>query len=256
MSPAPSGAGLSYVAAMLRSVETSAEFQPLPTVMADSRQADRRPWVMMNMISSIDGGTSVAGKSSELGDEDDKTMFQALRAVPDVILVGARTVAAENYQPVTLDAERRAMRSEMGLAEVPTLAIVTGRLSIDPESRVLGDPDHKPLLITSTQADPSKLVLIGDSADVAILPDLEPQTILDHLGAARVVLLEGGPTLNGHFVVADLVDEVNLSVSPVLLSGESPRIAWGGAAVPAHQMRRDRVVFGDRLMFVRYLRDT
>ncbi|MGB7860049.1 MAG: dihydrofolate reductase family protein [Acidimicrobiia bacterium] len=242
---------------MLRSVDPSNDpLNPLDLVLTEERIASGRPWVMLNMISSLDGGTAVSGKSSELGDDDDSEMFQALRAVPDVILVGAATVAAENYRPITLDETRRRRRSDLGLAETPTLAIVSGRLSIDPDARVFGDPDHKPLIITSTFANPSKLVLIGDSADVAILPDLEPATILQHLGAAKVVLVEGGPSLNGQFVASGLVDEVNVSTSPLLLSGESARIAHGPVASPPQRMLVDRVLFGDRLLFVRYLRDT
>lgn len=211
---------------------------------------------MLNMISSIDGGTAVSGKSSDLGDDDDSELFKAIRAVPDVILVGAGTVLAENYKPVTLDAERRERRVSLGSAETPTLAILSGRLSIDTEARVFGDPDHKPLLITSTDANPSKLVLLGDAADVAILPDLKPETILHHLGAASVVLLEGGPTLNGHFASAGLIDEVNLSISPTLLSGGSARIASGPQLIPPQAMTIDRVLLGEKMLFVRYLRDT
>ena len=242
---------------MLRRAEPSTEpIDPLDIVLAEERNAEGRPWVMLNMITTIDGGTAVSGKSSQLGDEDDSALFRALRTVPDVILVGASTVLAENYHPVALDAEQRERRAELGLAESPTLAIVSGRLSVDPEARVFGDPEHKPLIITSTDADPAKLVLIGDSADVAILPDLEPQTVLAHLGAASVVMLEGGPTLNGQFAAAGLIDEVNLSTSPLLLSGPSLRIAKGPELIPPQPMRRDRVLLGDRLLFVRYLRDT
>jgi len=222
----------------------------------DDRRVEDRPWVMLNMISSLDGGTAVSGKSSNLGDDDDFELFKAIRAVPDVVLVGAGTVLAEDYRPVTLDAERRERRSSLGMAETPTLAIVSGRLSIDPEARVFGDPEHKPLLITSTEANPSKLVLIGDSADVAILPDLSPATILAHLGAAKVVLLEGGPTLNGQFAAAGLIDEINLSTSPTLLSGDSARIAKGPQLIPPQGMAIDRVLLGERLLFVRYLRAT
>lgn len=210
--------------------------------------------MMLNMISTLDGGTAVSGKSSELGDDDDYEVFKAIRAVPDVILVGAATALAEDYRPVTLDAERRERRTELGKTETPTLAIVSGRLSVDPEARVFGDPEHKPLLITSTNAEPSKLVLLGDSADVAILPDLDPVTILSHLGAARVVLLEGGPTLNGHFARSGLIDEINLTTAPTLLSGDSARIIRGPQVTPPQPMTIDRVLLGERLLFVRYLR--
>jgi len=242
---------------MLRRVQPGSEpVDPLDLYFADERRAENRPWVMLNMISSLDGGTAVSGKSSEFGDSDDLEMFKGIRTVPDVILVGAATALAEDYRPVTLDEERRQRRSALGMTETPTLAVVSGRLSVDPETRLFGDPLHKPLLLTSTDANPSKLVLIGDSADVAILPDLDPATILAHLGAARVVLLEGGPTLNGHFAAAGLIDEINLATSPTLLSGDSARIARGPQVDPPQAMRIDRVLLGERLLFVRYLRAT
>lgn len=242
---------------MLRHVQPASDpIDPLDLYLSDERKSPDRPWVMLNMISSLDGGTAVSGKSSELGDDDDFNVFKAIRAVPDVILVGAATVTAENYRPVTLDAQRRERRVEMGLAETPTLAIVSGRLSVDPEARIFGDPEHKPLLITSTFADPAKLVLLGDSADMSVLPDLNPVTILAHLGAARVVLVEGGPTLNGQFAAAGLIDEVNLTTSPTLISGDSARITRGPAVDPPQAMRVDRVLLGERSLFVRYLRDT
>ena len=227
---------------------------PLDLYTKDERRREDRPWVMLNMISTLDGGTAVSGKSSELGDDDDSDLFKAIRTVPDVILVGAATATAEDYRPVTLDAERRERRAELGKAETPTLAIVSGRLSVDPDARLFGDPDHKPLLITSTNADPSKLVLIGDSADVVILPDLDPATILNHLGAARVVLIEGGPTLNGQFARDGLIDEINLTTSPTLLSGDSARIVRGPQVIPPQTMTIDRVLLGEHLLFVRYLR--
>ena len=242
---------------MLKHAEASGEpVNALDLLLGDERAAVDRPWVMMNMIQSLDGGTTVSGKSSDLGDDDDFELFKAMRVVPDVILVGAGTIAAENYGPVTLDAERRERRASLGKTETPTLAIVSGRLSVDPDARVFTDAEHKPLIITSTNADPSKLVLLGDAADVSILPDLEPATILRQLGAAGVVLLEGGPTLNGQFAAARLIDEINLSTSPTLLSGDSARITRGPAVIPPQDMRIDRVLFGDRLLFVRYLRDT
>ena len=227
---------------------------PLDLLLSDERSLPDRPWVMLNMISSLDGGTAVDGKSSSLGDEDDKSMFEAIRAVPDVILVGASTVTAEDYRPVTLDEERRRRRAARGQSETPTLAIVTGRFSVDPESRVFSDPGHKPLVITGTEANPSKLVLLGDAGDVAILDDLSPEGILRHLGAAAVVLVEGGPSLNGQFAEAGLVDEINLTISPSVLSGESKRIIAGPVLKPPIGMNVDRVLAGDSALFVRFLR--
>ncbi|MGH8951327.1 MAG: dihydrofolate reductase family protein [Acidimicrobiia bacterium] len=221
--------------------------------MADERKAEDRPFVLVNFISSADGGTAIAGKSSSLGDEDDKAVFQALRAIPDIILVGSATVEAENYRPVTLDETRRERRLAAGMTEVPVLAIVSGRLSFDPEARVFSDPEHRPMVITGPEADPAKLALLGDSAEVLILDEVTPANILYRLGAASVILCEGGPRLVGQFAADHLVDELNLTVAPMIIGGKSARIANGPLVEPPQEMRLDRCMFGDRSMFLRYL---
>jgi 5-amino-6-(5-phosphoribosylamino)uracil reductase len=223
-------------------------------LLADERQVEGRPWVMVNFISSADGGTAIGGKSSGLGDDDDKALFQAMRAVADVIMVGSGTVEAENYRPVTLDDDRRERRVAAGLPEVPVLAIVSGRLGFDPEARVFSDPQHRPMVITGPDAEPAKLALIGDSADMVFLDDVTPAAILDRLGAARVILCEGGPTLVGQFVTEHLVDELNLTIAPTMIAGRSARVAHGAPAEPPLDMRLDRALFGDRSLFLRYLR--
>ena len=240
---------------MLRLAGTAdTAIDPLDLYLSDQRVAHGRPWVVVNMISSIDGVTVVDGGSTALGDADDKAVFRALRAVPDVILVGAGTVRAENYSPVRLDEERRKARSGLGMAEVPTLAIVSGQLSLDATHPVFSDSDYKPMVLTSTSVDPAKLVTLGDAADVAFLAELDPGSILEQLGAAKVVLLEGGPSLNGHFARAGLIDELNITLAPSLYGGESPRIIGGGELASSFDMRLDRVLIGDRSLFLRYLR--
>jgi len=240
---------------MLRKTESGEPVEDLVGLyMSDDRKADGRPWVLVNFISSADGGTAIAGKSSSLGDPDDKAVFQALRAVPDVILVGSGTVEAENYQPVALDEERRERRVAAGLTEVPVLAIVSGRLSFDPDARVFSDPAHRPMVITGPNADPAKLAMLGDAADVVIFEEVTPKAILARLSAAKVILCEGGPTLVGQFVAEHLVDELALTIAPLMIGGRSARIAHGDLADPPLDMRLDRQLIGDRSIFLRYLR--
>ena len=240
---------------MLRQVHAdTSTVDLLDLYLSDTRSVPDRPWVMVNMISSIDGAIAIGGRSTGLGDDDDPQVFRAIRAVPDVILVGAGTVTAEDYAPVTLDDERRERRVALGKTEVPTLAVVSGRLSIDPEARLFSDPEHKALIITSTMADPAKLVMLGDAADVAILPSLDPESILGHLGAANVVLLEGGPTLNAQFAGAGLVDEMNLTLRSAVVAGDSKRMTSGPDIDPILEMAVDRVLQGDGSLFIRYLK--
>jgi 5-amino-6-(5-phosphoribosylamino)uracil reductase len=241
---------------MLRRTESGEPVEDLVGLyMSDERKAEGRPWVLVNFISSADGGTAIEGKSSSLGDPDDKAVFQALRAVPDVILVGSGTVNAEDYQPVALDEQRRERRLAAGLTEVPVLAIVSGRLSFNTEARVFSDPEHRPMVITGPRADPVKLAMLGDAADVVILEEVTPAAILARLGAAKVVLCEGGPTLVGQFVAGHLVDELDLTIAPLMIGGSSARIAHGEIADPPVQMRLDRQLIGDRSLFMRYLKN-
>jgi len=239
---------------MLEAPASWAPVDPLDVVLADRRTRRGRPWVMLNMVSSIDGAAAVGERSAGLGDDDDHVMLRAIRAVPDVIVVGAATVAAEDYRPVSLDDERRERRVALGKAPAPTLAIVSGSLSVDPAARVFSDPEHKPLIITGAGADPSKLAMLGDSADLAFLDDLGPRAILGHLGAASVALLEGGPALNGQFADAGLLDEINLTVASKVVAGEAGRIVSGPALAPPAGFVPERVLRGDRDLFVRYLR--
>jgi riboflavin biosynthesis pyrimidine reductase len=241
---------------MLRQITPAGEAVDdlLGLYMGDERRVDGRPWLMLNFVTSIDGGTTVGGTSTRLGDADDKELFMILRAVPDVILVGATTVAAEDYGPVRLDDERRRRRLEAGLSEVPVLAIVSGRLSVDPEARVFSDSERRPLIITGPDASAAKLAMLGDAADVIFLEDLTAPAILAQLGAVGVVLCEGGPTLAGQFVTAGLVDEVNLTLAPKMISGLSARMTSGAPADPPLGMRLDRALMGEESLFLRYLR--
>jgi riboflavin biosynthesis pyrimidine reductase len=223
-------------------------------VMDEPRTTDRGPWVMLNFVSSIDGATRVAGKSTALNDADDKALFAALRAVPDIILVGAATVSAEDYGPVRLDERRREQRVAAGKTPAPILAIVSGSLSIDPEARVFSDPEYRPMIISGPNANPSKLAMLGDSADVVFLEEVTAPAILERLGAAAVILCEGGPQLAGQFVGRGLVDEMNLTISPKLVGGDAPRLAHGLASDPPSEMALDRVLMGERSLFLRYLR--
>lgn len=211
--------------------------------------------MMYNMVASVDGATAVEGSATALNDEDDKTLFRALRAVPDLILVGASTIRAEDYGPVRLDDDHLSARRSVGLDNLPRLVIATVTADLDPSARVFSDSEHPPLIVTGVDADLSRVEALAEVAEVAQLEDLSPAGILDQLDDADVILCEGGPTLNGQFFAAGVVDEVNLSISPQIVSGRSARIAHGDAAVPPLPMRVDRKLIGETSVFLRYLRD-
>lgn len=213
-----------------------------------------RPWLMANFVSTVDGATAAEGGSSAINDDDDIAMFGAMRAASDVVLVGAGTVRAENYGPIRLDGRRRTARCETGLTETPRLVVVTRSLALDADHRVFSDPEYPVTVLTDETGPSDRFETLSRVADVVRLKSTGPEDILDHLGWAAVVLCEGGPTLFGQFVGAGLVDEMALTVAPLLVSGESRRVAIGPEAQPPLEMRLDRVLYGDRSLFLRYVR--
>jgi riboflavin biosynthesis pyrimidine reductase len=240
---------------MIRATPGGEELDALASQLGLAREHADHPWVMANFVATLDGAAVVDGGSSAINDEDDMNMFGAIRAVPDFIVVGAGTVRAENYRPVDLDERRRKARLAAGLEEVPHLLIVTRSLDLDPAARVFGDPKRRVTVLTGPDAPADRFSALSEVADVVRLNGTAPEDIIHYTRMARVVLCEGGPGLMGQFVAAGLVDELALTVSPLLVAGESVRIAHGPTARPPMRMRLDRILYGDRMLFLRYLRD-
>ncbi len=208
---------------------------------------------MANFISTADGAAVVDGGSTAINDDDDKAMFAAMRAVPDFIVVGAGTVRAEDYRPVALDDERGEARLAAGREASPHLAIVTRSLDLEPDMPRLrrpgSPPDHPDRRRRARR--PLRRALGGRRCG-ASPRNGAPRRSLRYLRLAKVVLCEGGPSLMGDFVAAGLVDELALTVAPLLVAGRSPRIAHGSEPAAPLEMELDRVLYGDRSLFLRY----
>lgn len=235
------------------------EVDPLDVYLADARppHADR-PWLMTNMVASLDGATALDGVSGELGGAGDAAVFRAVRAACDWVLVASATAAAERYRMPRTTAELTGRRRAHGRPPAPGLAIVTASGRIDasiPAFRERTAAAPRPLVITGQAADREALATLD--AEIVRLPTAEPQPadILAELGrrGAAVVLSEGGPTFNGSLHSAGVIDEVCLTVSALIAGGESSRIiAHGVGATVA--MRLDRLLEEDGALFARYVR--
>lgn len=226
----------------------------------DVRVGDRRPWVMANMINSVDGATAVDGGATGLTDDDDQALFGAFRAVADVILVGASTVRAEDYGPVALSDPGLSARRRHGRKHLPRLAVVSRSLDIDPEGRFFSDPGQTPLLLTCERSPRDRREALARQAEVVVVGDDEvdfPRALaMLGDGGHRVVLCEGGPTIIGQLVDVDLLDEISLSTSPMVVAGQAKRIVQASLPLPEPlAYRLDRILMGDATLFVRWLRD-
>jgi riboflavin-specific deaminase-like protein len=221
--------------------------------------AGRRAHVAIGMVASVDGAASVQGRSGALGGEADGVAFRALRAACDAIVVGAGTVRAEDYGPPTGDAARRSRRTAAGLAPVPRLVVVSGSLSIPTDARVLSDPDNPPLVVGATAAqaaDPGRVAALADVAEVVLLEGdrVEPAALVALLadrGLARL-LVEGGPSLNAQLLAAGVVDEVFLTLAPVLAGETAHRIVQGALPDPPLALALTSVLHHEGELLLRY----
>ncbi len=179
---------------------------------------------MLNMIASIDGASAVDGASGGLGGPGDRTIFFVLRALADVILVGASTVRAEGYGPPKKQAQRVAVVTRSGNVDWSSALFTSGAgLAIVPE-------DAPSIPVPSIRAGR------GDVDLQAAVRQLE----------GTIVLCEGGPTLNGQLFAAGLVDELCLTISPRVVGGDAHRIIAGPSA--SADMRARSPPRGGRLL--------
>lgn len=219
-----------------------------------------RPWLMTNMIASADGATAVEGRSGALGGPADRLLFRALRSVSDAIVVGAGTARAERYGPPQPGTARmQAGRAARGQSPRPLLVVVTASLDLEPSLRLFEDPEHRPLIVTAGRAAPERRAALRGLAEVVDAGDdrVEPDALAALLGrrGIGVALCEGGPSLNGQLIAAGLLDEWNLTVAPLLVSGESARAAHGPPPLaPPGPMTLGRVLLADDLLFCRWVR--
>jgi riboflavin biosynthesis pyrimidine reductase len=208
------------------------------------------------MIASVDGAAVAGGLTKALGGPADRAVFFALRALADVIVVGAATVRAERYGPVRLSDQARAWRVSNGLPLVPPIAVITASAQFDWQSAFFTKAEQRPLVITVGRAEPDAISRAAEVADVIIAGETRVDlaaalTALHQRGYANV-LTEGGPILIGEFIAAGLLDELCLTVAPKLVSGDTVRIVNGmGLDTPA-EVELCHVMVADGYLFLRY----
>ena len=192
---------------------------------------ETRPFVRCNMITSLDGAISVNGRSGMLGGPADTRVFQTLRSLADVILVGAGTMRSEGYGPGRVPDDVRDHRVDRGQQAVPPIAVVTRSGHLDWSSPFFTEAEARPIIFTTADSAEEARTRAKQVAEVVIAGDTraESTAILDYLHKAghRSVLLEGGPALNADVVDAGLLDELCLTLSPRLVSGDGPRVIAG-----------------------------
>lgn len=218
-------------------------------------------WLRANMVASTDGAATLDGLSGGLSGRADRMIFHVLRSMADVILVGAGTVRAEHYRPVSATGVWTALRPAG--AALPVLAVVTGSLNLNSGGQLLTG-EHPPIIITTAAAAESDAARSGPLAAQAQVLVAGRQrvdvrqavTALAALGHQQI-LVEGGPDLLGQLVAADLVDEFCITISPLFADRPAGRVVAPVAAGhgAAARLRLAHVLADDDFLILRYLRD-
>lgn len=197
--------------------------------------------VRANFVASIDGAATVEGRSGGLSSQADKDLFMLLRRLADVILVGASTVRNENYGPGSRP-----------------IAVVTRSLDLDPGARFFAEPAHRPIVLTVEACDRERRRALENVADVVVAgtESVQIPLALDALrerGHGRV-LCEGGPALLAEIVAAERLDEMCLTMAPLVVGGHSKRIVDGPPHDPPLDMHPVHVLEDEGFLFLRYSR--
>jgi riboflavin biosynthesis pyrimidine reductase len=221
------------------------------------------PWVRANMVTSTDGAATLQGRSGGLSSEWDRQLFAMLRAITDVILVGAGTARTERYGPVRPQTEgRRWAWLRAGRTPSPPIAVVTRLLDLDPDSALVADSpeDARTIIITTELAPPERRAAAARTADVVVAGEtmVDIGVALDLLGERghRRILAEGGPHVLSEIAAAGRLDELCLTVSPLLAGPDAGRILQGeplpGGASPL-PLTPAHVLADEGYLFCRYL---
>jgi riboflavin-specific deaminase-like protein len=176
-----------------------------------------RPYLGINMVSSLDGKATLDWRTKGLSTEVDRRLFHHLRTQADAVMVGAGTVREERYGRMTKNDELRDKRVAEGREPEALAVIVSGRLNLPPDLPILGEPEQRVLIATGSE---DTIPGAGAQVEYVRVGDDLPR-LMAYLAeqGVRSVLCEGGPTLNSFLFAAGLVDELFLTMNPKVVGG-------------------------------------
>jgi riboflavin biosynthesis pyrimidine reductase len=219
-----------------------------------------RPWVRANMVGTLDGAATASetGLSGGISSRADMRVFGVLRGLADVVVVGGTTVRREGYGPARPKRGWAEAREAEGRGPVPAIAVVSGSLDLDPEAPLFTEARVRTLVLTSRTAPPDRRAALAEVAEVvdAGEEDVDIPVAVGALAARGLprVLCEGGPRLLAQVAGAGLLDELCLTVSPLLVAGDAPRVLRGAPLHPPAALRLGHVLEEDGWLFLRHVR--
>jgi len=216
------------------------------------RAPDDRPYLALNMVSTLDGKATIEWRTKGLSTELDRRLFHHLRTQVDAVMIGAGTARTERYGRIAKSDELRAKRESEGLAREPLAIVVSGRLDLPADLPLLQEREQEVLLVTGSDAElrgtAAKIEYVRTGDDLPLL-----MAKLREERGVRSILCEGGPTLNSHLLAAGLVDELFLTLNPKLTGGAAAlTIVAGRDLVEPAELELVSVAEGGGDLFTRW----
>jgi len=211
-----------------------------------------RPYVVINMVSSIDGSAVIGGKASQLGSDIDRQAMRTLRSKADAVMIGAKTLRAEKLS--------------LGLAEFstgpqPTAVILTKTGDVPLETNLIATKDQEVLVVTAQDTPERRVNRLHEHASVVLRVSASPsggvdlEETLKALKAERgveLLLVEGGPSLNHSLISEGLVNEIFLTLAPKLVGGITEHTVLDRQALAPVELNLLSVHLANSELYLRY----
>lgn len=248
---------------MIRPIQFESLLPPKPAIDLESfvldvrlraSVASERPFTFANMITSLDGVTAIEGSSKPLGSSADKEHLRALRMISDAVLVGPETLRAEKYGRLIADADRREVRVQQGLSPDPLAVVISRSFRIAWDVPLFGSADQTVVVYTTQKR---TVASVSATVKVVELADVSPAAVLADLyknWGVKALLVEGGPTILRSLIEAKQVDELFITVAPLLAgsSADSIPLVPSGTLTASAKLELQSVLKKDSELFLRY----
>ncbi|MGP3970690.1 pyrimidine reductase family protein [Streptomyces sp. 6N223] len=227
---------------------------------ADAAGRQAGAWLRANMVASLDGAAHLGGRSEPLSGPADKRVFGVLRALADVVVVGAETVRREGYRPARRRPEFAGRREAAGQPPAPAIAVVSASLELDFSLPLFTEARVPTIVLTGEAAPPDRVAAArGAGAEVVVAgrgPGVDPSRVKPELAARghTRLLCEGGPRLLGQLAAAGVLDELCLTTAPRLALGGAARVLDGPEPTDPQEVELTDLLAESGFLFARYRR--
>lgn len=210
------------------------------------------PYLACNFIGTLDGRATVGGETEALGFRTDGRVLMRMRTFADAVMLGAGTMRVEQYERMLPVPRLRGYREQIGLPADPLTVVISNRMRLPWEAKLFTDGHGEVLIATTSSAAPPptetrvEVIRYEDTID---FDDLLRR--LRRERGVESISCEGGPTLLRVLIELGLVDDLFLTLNPVLV-GEGERSLIGGPLPAPVRVRLTWALEAEEELFTRW----